>query len=193
MKTNAINLIEMKISEILPYKRNAKKHPPEQIQQIKASISEFGFLTPLLIDKKNNLICGHGRLEAAKQLGMETLPCVQAEHLTEAQRRAFVHVENRLQESGGAEWDTDILKMELEELSFIDDLDLSTIGFSAEEIEGLLRVDEFKPNLPEDEDENDKESKIKDSFMIIVTLKNEQEQQKLWAEMQERGYEVKIP
>jgi ParB-like chromosome segregation protein Spo0J len=187
-----LKLINVEVSKIVTYKKNAKKHPKEQIQQIKESIKTFGFLTPLLIDKKNNLICGHGRLQSAIELGMETLPCVQVEHLTEAQRRAFVHVENRLQESGGAEWDQDILRMELEELSFIDDLDLSTIGFSSEEIEGLLKVDEFNADLA-GVDDDDKESKIKDSFMIIVTLKNEQEQQKLWSEMQERGYEVKIP
>jgi hypothetical protein len=82
------------------------------------------------------------------------------------------------------------LKLELEDLTLNLDFDLGPIGFSSEEIESLLKVDEFKPELPEDED---KESKIKDEFMLIVTIKNESEQQELWNRLQKEGFEVKIP
>jgi ParB-like chromosome segregation protein Spo0J len=138
MKTPVSKMKEVKIESISPYKNNAKKHPEAQIQQIMESMKTFGFLTPLLIDGKNNLICGHGRLEAAKKLGLASVPCVIAEHLSDAERRAFVHVENRLQESGGAEWDKEMLKLEIEDLSLNMDFDLSPLGFSPDEISGLL-------------------------------------------------------
>jgi ParB-like chromosome segregation protein Spo0J len=184
-----LKLINMKISEILPYKRNAKKHPPEQIQQIKASIQEFGFIQPVLIDKKNNLICGHGRVSAAKQLGMTEVPCLLVEHLSEAQRRAFVHVENRLQESGGAEWDKDILKLELEDLTLNLDFDLGPIGFSSEEIESLLRENEPLPFAPNLSDDDDTPSVL--THKLVVECDDEDLKQDLFDELKSRGFKVK--
>jgi ParB-like chromosome segregation protein Spo0J len=178
----------MKVSDLKNLEKNARRHSPAQLQQIEESIKKFGFLSPIVIDKNNVVQAGNGRLMAATKLGMTEVPCIQANGLSKDELRAFALVDNRLSET--SEWDKDILKLELEDLTLNLDFDLGPIGFSSEEIESLLKVDEFKPELPEDED---KESKIKDEFMLIVTIKNESEQQELWNRLQKEGFEVKIP
>ena len=105
---------EVAVSLLKPYEHNAKIHGAEQIQKLKDSILEFGFLTPCLIDQEYNLIAGHGRVEAAKSLGMDKIPCVFIEGLTEAQKRAYVLADNRLGELG--EWNMDIVDEELADL-----------------------------------------------------------------------------
>ena len=119
---------EVTLEKLVPYANNAKIHGPEQIEKLKASIEEFGFLTPCLIDRDFNLIAGHGRVIAAKELGMETVPCVFVEGLTDAQRRAYILADNRLGEI--AEWDENAVGFELGELSALD-FDISIIGFDA--------------------------------------------------------------
>lgn len=126
----------MKVSELKNLEKNARKHSPAQIQQIEESIRKFGFLSAIVIDKNNVVQAGNGRLMAATKLGMTEVPCIQANGLSKDELRAFALVDNRLSET--SEWDLDILRMELEDLSFIDDLDLSIVGFSADEIESLL-------------------------------------------------------
>lgn len=106
---------EVAVSSLKPYERNAKIHGAEQIEKLKDSIREFGFLTPCLIDAEYNLIAGHGRVMAAKALGMDKVPCVFIEGLSEAQRRAYVLADNRLGELG--EWDMALVAEELQALS----------------------------------------------------------------------------
>lgn len=117
---------EVTLSELRPYEKNAKIHGAGQIEKLKASIEEFGFLTPCLIDEEYNLIAGHGRVMAAKELGMETVPCVFVEGLTEAQRRAYILADNRLGELG--EWDMELVMSELEELKDMD-FNIELTGF----------------------------------------------------------------
>ena len=117
---------EVAVSSLKPYERNAKIHGKEQIEKLKASILEFGFLTPCLIDREYNIIAGHGRVMAASALGMQTVPCVYIEGLTEAQRRAYILADNRLGELG--EWDMDIVDLELTELDDMN-FDVSVTGF----------------------------------------------------------------
>lgn len=119
-------MVEVPTTSLRPYDRNAKKHPQEQIEKIKNSIEEFGFISPCLIDKENNIIAGHGRVEAARELGMETVPCVYIEGLTEEQRRAYIIADNRLTELGG--WDMDLVNQELDELA-ASGFDVSITGF----------------------------------------------------------------
>lgn len=107
-------MVEVALSSLKPYERNAKLHPAEQIERLKESIREFGFISPCLIDSENNIIAGHGRVEAAKSLGLESVPCVYVEGLTDAQRRAYILADNRLTELGG--WDMDIVFDEMNEL-----------------------------------------------------------------------------
>ena len=117
---------EVTLSKLKPYENNAKIHGTGQIEKIKASIEEFGFLTPCLIDEEYNLIAGHGRVMAAKELGMETVPCVFVEGLTEAQRKAYILADNRLGELG--EWDMELVISELEDLQAMD-FDIELTGF----------------------------------------------------------------
>lgn len=117
---------EVSRADLRPYERNAKKHSAEQVEKIARSIQEFGFLSPCLIDRDLNIIAGHGRVMAAEKLGLETVPCVFVEGLTDEQRRAYILADNRLTELGG--WDEETLAQELAFLEDID-FDLSIIGF----------------------------------------------------------------
>lgn len=123
------------VDKLIPYARNSRTHSDEQITKIAASIKEFSFLNPVIVDGENGIIAGHGRVMAAKKIGLETVPVIEASHLTEAQRRAYVIADNRLAEVG-SEWDDEMLRVEfaeLEELGF----DLELTGFDLGEIEAL--------------------------------------------------------
>lgn len=113
MKTTT-KMVMRRAVDLVPYARNARVHSEEQILQLRASLREFGFVAPLLIDTQGNVLAGHGRLMAAKAEGMEEVPCVLVEHLTDAQRRAYILADNRLAEQ--ASWDTEMLSLELQEL-----------------------------------------------------------------------------
>lgn len=102
------------LGELKPYENNARTHSEEQIEQIADSIREFGFINPILVDEANGIIAGHGRFLAAKRLGMDIVPCLQIEGLSEAQKKAYILADNRLTELGG--WDFDIVNEELAEL-----------------------------------------------------------------------------
>lgn len=123
-------MVEVAVSKLRPYERNAKIHGPEQIEKLKASIQAFGFLSPCLIDEKNNIIAGHGRVMAAKELGMKSVPCVFVEGLSDEERRAYILADNRLGELG--EWDMSLVNDELDELTGLD-FDVDLTGFSIPE------------------------------------------------------------
>lgn len=129
---------EMKLTELVPYERNARTHSPEQVAQLARSITEFGFTNPLLIDESNRVIAGHGRLMAATALGMERVPCIEVAGLSDAQRRALVLADNKLALNAG--WDVDLLTSELSSLK-IEGFDLDVLGFSIEEL-GTYFADE---------------------------------------------------
>lgn len=120
---------EVAIAELVPYERNAKLHGPAQIEKIKNSIEEFGFVSPILIDEEMNVIAGHGRIMAAKELGMKRVPAVYIEGLTETQRRAYIIADNKLTELGG--WDDDLLDEELRQLTEAG-FDINLTGFELE-------------------------------------------------------------
>jgi DNA modification methylase len=132
-----LTVTSLPVGSLKPYDRNARTHSPKQIAQIAASIKAFGFNNPVLIDKDGGIIAGHGRVEAAKQLGIETVPCVRLEHLSNAQKRAYILADNKLAEKAG--WDPEILKIELQHLTNLDlDFDISITGFEMPEIDVLL-------------------------------------------------------
>lgn len=118
-------------AELVPYQANAKMHSKKQIEQLKASINEFGFLTPCLIDADNNIIAGHGRVIAAQEMGLSSVPCISIEELTEEQRRAYILADNRLTELG--EWDRDILSAELAALRD-EGFNIELTGFNIDDI-----------------------------------------------------------
>ena len=122
-------MVRVSLGELVPYARNARTHSESQIAQIRASLREFGFVNPVLIDSDRNIIAGHGRVLAAKAEGMTEVPCVLVEHLTDAQRRAYILADNRLAEQSG--WDTEMLALELGEIK-AEGMDLALAGFDAE-------------------------------------------------------------
>ena len=125
------DLTMVAIEKLIPYERNARTHSPEQITKLRESLREFGFVNPVLIDGQNRVIAGHGRLEAAKAEGLTEAPCVVVEHLTDAQRRAYVLADNRLAEMAG--WDESLLALELGELQALG-FDVQIAGFEAADI-----------------------------------------------------------
>lgn len=127
------------IDDLEPYARNAKKHPPEQVAQIAASMREFGFTIPVLVAEDGTIIAGHGRVMAAKELGIAEVPVIVARGWTDAQRRAYVIADNRLAEN--AEWDDDLLKIELGELRE-EGFDVELTGFDVKTLEKLLGDDD---------------------------------------------------
>lgn len=119
------------VADLIPYARNSRTHSDAQVGKIAASIREFGFLNPVIIDGKNGIIAGHGRVMAAQKLGLETVPVIEATHLTEAQRRAYVIADNRLALDAG--WDEEMLRVEFAELADLG-FDLELTGFDASEM-----------------------------------------------------------
>lgn len=127
------------IDDLVPYARNAKKHPPEQIAQIAASMREFGFTIPVLAAEDGTIIAGHGRVLAAQEIGLAEVPVIVARGWSDAQRRAYTLADNKLSENG--EWDEDLLKIELGDLGE-EGFDLDLIGFDTKEVEKMLAAAE---------------------------------------------------
>ena len=123
------------VSSLIPYARNSRTHSDEQVSQIAASIREWGFTTPILVDENNSIIAGHGRLMAAKKLGLRDVPVMTANGWTDAQKRAYVIADNKLALNAG--WDFDLLKVELAELGDLD-FEMDLTGFSSDELSTLL-------------------------------------------------------
>jgi ParB family chromosome partitioning protein len=140
---------QLPTASLIPYARNARTHSEEQVTQIAASIREFGFNNPVLIDAQSTIIAGHGRVMAAGKLGLESVPCIRLTHLTDAQRRAYVLADNRIALNSG--WDSDLLAIELGELGD-EGFDLGLLGFGDEELQGMLGVLDVEeaepPELP---------------------------------------------
>lgn len=145
------------VKDLLPYVNNARTHSDTQIAQIASSIKEFGFLNPIVISGDYTILCGHGRFYAAQKLGLEKVPCIKEEHLSEAQKKAYIIADNKLALNAG--WDNDLLTIELTELQGAD-FDLDLLGFDSAELSKLfdetkdIQEDDFdvteelkKPNL----------------------------------------------
>ena len=148
----------IKISELTPYENNARTHSNEQIEAICNSIREFGFINPVIIDENNMILVGHGRIEAAKVLGLDEAPYRRVENLTEDQKRAYILADNKLSDLGG--WDEELLSQELGEI----ELDMSLFGFDNIEIgeldiEGDIEEDDI-PEIKEDQDPKAKRGDI---------------------------------
>ncbi|WP_372624272.1 site-specific DNA-methyltransferase [Falsiroseomonas sp.] len=136
-RSRELGIIYRPVAGLSPYDRNARTHSRKQIHQIAASIRQFGFTNPVLIDGNGCIIAGHGRVQAAKQIGMDRVPTVLLEHLTEAELRAYRLADNRLAEKAG--WDPEILKIELQGLAELElDFDLELTGFETAEIDLIL-------------------------------------------------------
>lgn len=137
MKTTA-EMQLVPIAKLVPYVNNARTHSPEQIMKLRSSLREFGFINPVIIDRDFGVIAGHGRILAAKEEGITEVPCVFADHLTEAQKKAYIIADNRMAMDAG--WDEELLRVEIEALQ-ADAFDLSLTGFDEKELVGLFGDD----------------------------------------------------
>lgn len=140
------------INELIPYVNNARTHSDAQIAKIASSIKEFGFLSPIVVSGDNTILCGHGRYFAAQKLGLEKIPCIKEEYLTEAQKKAYIIADNKLALNAG--WDDELLSIELSELQGAD-FDLNLLGFDNKELSQL-----FDDGNEGQEDEFDVDSEL---------------------------------
>lgn len=170
---------------LIPYENNARTHSDAQIEKIQASLREFGFVNPVIVDKDFGIIAGHCRVEAAKREGIKEIPCVIVEHLTEAQKKAYILADNRLALDAG--WDFDILSDELEDLKTLD-FGLDIIGFSSDE----LNFGDAGEEDPSDGDSSSSGFSYHEQYGVIVLCNDEQEQEKVYNALSEGGYNCKV-
>ena len=153
-----MKIVYKKVQDLIPYINNSRTHSEEQVNQIVASINEFGFTNPLLIDEKDNIIAGHGRLLASKKLKMEEVPCIVLSGLTEAQKKAYIIADNKMALNAG--WDDELLKIELENLKELD-FDLELTGFNVDELDDIFQAEEEKEIIEDEVPEVPEEPKAK--------------------------------
>jgi hypothetical protein len=176
------SIAQTPIGDLKPYDKNPRTHSAEQITQIAASITEFGFTNPILVADEE-VVAGHGRLEAAKLLGLDQVPVIDVSHLSMVQRRAYVIADNQL--ALNAEWDTSLLNLEMGELNS-GGFDLSLLGFDDEEFVQLSNSPEDELAIP---------SNIVfggNRFLIQIEFEEEASMQTVWTELNDRGFKLKI-
>lgn len=177
---------EVPTDELIPYANNAKIHTSEQIEQICTSIQEFGFNDPVAVwgnpDGGTEIIEGHGRVLAAKKLGLQTLPVIRLDHLTDAQRRAYAHVHNQLTMNTG--WDFAKLDEELEALAELD-IDMDCFGFDSLAGSEAEAEEEAAPA-------GDNGYEYESQYAIEVICENEADQEATYAALVEQGYSCKV-
>ena len=169
------------VDSLIPYARNARTHSDEQVAQLAASIKEWGWTTPVLVDEEGSIIAGHGRVMAARKLGIEEIPVMVARGWTEAQRRAYVLADNKLALNSG--WDMDLLKVELQEVGEAN-FDLEKIGFSVGEMSALFDVHE--------EEETKEQKELVSVFEVAVECASETEQETVFNILTKEGYKCRI-
>lgn len=145
--SEAISIRYVSVADLIPYAANSRTHSDEQVTQIAASIREFGFTNPILVNSENTIIAGHGRLMAAKKLGLEQVPAITLDHLSKAQQKALVIADNQLALNAG--WNMDMLKAEIEGL-VLEDFDLELLGFDDKFLDGLFEKEPTEGLTDED-------------------------------------------
>ena len=170
-----------KSGDLIPYVNNSRTHSDQQVQQVASSIKEFGFTNPILIDEDGGIIAGHGRLMAAQLLGLDEVPTITLEGLTEAQRKAYVIADNKLALNAG--WDFETLKIEME--SIAEDFDLRLLGFDDQELANII-------DGLSDDDNQLKEESYSQVFNIEVNCKDETHQERVYNELITKGYECQV-
>lgn len=169
------------INDLIPYVNNTRTHSEEQINQIASSIKEFGFTNPVLIDKNNGLIAGHGRVMGAKKLGLKEVPTITLENLTEAQKKAYIIADNKIALNAG--WDEELLKIELQSLQEMD-FDYSNLGFDFE-----FDIEEISDNNEINLDNN---KEYKEKFMIIIDCDSELQQEEIFYNLTNQGIKCRV-
>ena len=180
----ADKIVMRSIDELIPYARNARTHSDAQVAQIAASIREFGFTNPVLIDGENGIIAGHGRVLAAPLLDLHEVPCIVLAHLTPAQRRAYVIADNKLALNAG--WDQTLLTLELGELK-LDGFDLTLTGFDDVELGAVF--DGGGMSLGDGGDAP--QQIVPESWAVIIECADEADQIDLINRLQAEGRKVR--
>jgi ParB-like chromosome segregation protein Spo0J len=169
------------IQDLIPYARNSRTHDEAQVAQIAASIREFGWTNPVLLDGNNGIIAGHGRVLAAQKLGETQVPTIELGHMSESQKRAYIIADNKLALNAG--WDNEMLALEIQDLKDVG-YDLELLGFDLNELQSIN--DEEEP-----QDTEGLPTNFTDSYEIIVECVGEFEQRKLLEDLTERGFKCK--
>lgn len=172
-----MDIVEKKLADIKPYEKNPRKND-NAVDEVANSISSFGFKVPIVIDKDNVIVCGHTRYKASKMLGIETVPCVVADDLTEEQIKAYRLADNKVSEL--AEWDIDLLG---EELGDIFDIDMSDFGFP-------LLEEEEEPTAPTER--KDLSSKVGETYEVIIECSDEMQQEELYSRLTGEGLSCRV-
>ena len=158
MQQVAKQIILQPVEALIPYARNSRTHSDEQVAQIAASIREFGFTNPVLIDKDGGIIAGHGRVMGARKLGLAEVPCIRLAHLTDTQKRAYIIADNKLALNAG--WDNELLQLELADLHEAD-FDMDLLGFGVDDLAIAMGMGaDFEPGTEDDQGKLDEKKPI---------------------------------
>lgn len=152
MKTKEKEIVYRNIGDLIPYVNNSRKHSDGQVLQIAASIKEFGFTNPILIDEEGGIIAGHGRIMGSAKLGIDSVPCIVLDGLTEAQKKAYVIADNQL--ALNADWDFGLLQLEIENLKEMD-FDLDLLGFDDDFLGDMFEDVNFEPATEDEQGQLD--------------------------------------
>ena len=172
-----MNIVEKKLNDIKPYEKNARKND-DAVKYVAESIKQFGFKVPIVIDKDNVIVAGHTRYKASKTLGIDIVPCIVADDLTDEQIKAYRLADNKVSEL--AEWDFDLLG---EELAEILDIDMSDFGFD-------LSEEEEQPTAPTER--KDLSDKVGETYEVIIECINEVEQEQVYNKLIGEGYSCRV-
>jgi len=180
--TIQLKIVYKKTADLIPYARNSRTHDESQIAQIAASIKEFGWTNPILLDGENGIIAGHGRVMAAQKLNEDKVPTIELAHLTEHQKRAYIIADNKLALNSG--WDNEMLQLEMETLQDAG-YGIDVLGFDDKELQALFgNLDNVNDDVKEPVDES--------RNLLMIECEGERELETLFEEMQKRGFECKI-
>jgi len=171
-------------TELIPYTNNAKEHPEEQVKKIASSIKNYGWDQPIVVDGENEIIKGHGRLQAAELLGLSEVPVIKREDLTEAEAKASRIADNKTAESA---WIDDVLETEIDILAQEDEIEMDSLGFDDDEIDDLLQPDDALPEPAEEEALG-----LEAEYEVIIECNDELEQERVYDELTTEGYECRL-
>ena len=176
-------VVEIAVCELIPFAANARSHDDNQVAQIAASIREFGWTSPILVQPDKTIIAGHGRLAAARKLRMDRVPCIVLDGLTPAQVRALVIADNKLALNAG--WDEELLASELQGIVAADEVDMMAIGFSEEELAMIMQSSAAQEEIVDN-------GPMKGAMEVVVSFQTEHDQRKFYDRMTAEGYSCRV-
>ncbi len=182
MTTIADNVVRVSPDKLIPYTNNAKEHPDEQVKKIASSIKNYGWDQPIVVDEENEIIKGHGRLQAANLLGLDEVPVITRDDLTDAEKKASRIADNKTAESA---WLEDELTTELDML--VDEFEPVELGYDDDDLAGLLSDEEEMPGIGDAEALG-----LDEEYEVIVEAQTEIEQEEIYEQLTQEGYECRL-